>query len=145
MLAHLIATQRTQRDRAVAAMITAAAARVPAFAARLAAAGVDPATVRSAEELALLPVFTKDQLLAAQRADPPFGGLVAAKAPIARLFASPARSTSRSLRAATPGTGPRRSGPPASARAIACSTASAITSHPPERCWRRAASLRARP
>jgi len=89
MLAHLIATYRTQRDRAVAAMITAAAARVPAFAARIAAAGVDPTTVRSAEDLARLPVFTKDQLLAAQRADPPFGGLVAADAPIARVFVSP--------------------------------------------------------
>ena len=84
MLADLISAHRSQRDAAIARMVAAAAARVPAFAARL-----DAAAVRGAAELAALPVFTKDQLLAAQRAAPPFGGTVAADAAVRKVFCSP--------------------------------------------------------
>ncbi|RSM56757.1 CoF synthetase [Actinoplanes sp. ATCC 53533] len=74
-------------DAAVAAVIRHATDRVPAFAARLAAAGVDEVT--SAADLDRIPVFTKDDLIAAQRANPPFGGTVAPDAVVCKVFASP--------------------------------------------------------
>jgi phenylacetate-CoA ligase len=89
MLADHIAAYTKERDDAVVQTVRAAAARVPAFAARLAAAGIDPAGVRGAADLGRLPVLGKDQLLAAQRADPPFGGVVAPDAPLRKLFCSP--------------------------------------------------------
>ena len=89
MLADLIAANRKQHDPAIANMVSAAAARVPAFAARLAAAGLDPTAVRSSGDVSRLPVLTKDQLLAAQRAAPPLGGAVAPDAVLRKLFCSP--------------------------------------------------------
>jgi phenylacetate-CoA ligase len=76
-------------DRPVAATVRAAAARIPAFLRRLEAAGIDPASVHGSADLERLPILTKDQLLGAQRAQPPFGGLLAADAPLTRLFCSP--------------------------------------------------------
>lgn len=73
----------------VAETVSTAARRVPAFAARLTAADVDPAAVRDVDDLAAIPVQTKDDLLARQHADPPFGGLLAADADVARVFQSP--------------------------------------------------------
>jgi phenylacetate-CoA ligase len=66
----------------------AAAARAPAQAVRL--AGIDPSAVTDRAALARIPVLRKADLPAAQKADPPFGGFVAA-APgsFARLFLSP--------------------------------------------------------
>jgi phenylacetate-CoA ligase len=87
MLSNLIAAAVAERDAAVAAMVSAAAARVPAFAARLAAAGL--AQVRGVADLARLPVLAKDDLLAAQRAAPPFGGAVAPDAVVRKIFCSP--------------------------------------------------------
>lgn len=60
----------------------------PAYAERL--RGLDPASVRSREALAGLPVLRKSELPALHKASTPFGGLVAA-APgsFARLFTSP--------------------------------------------------------
>jgi phenylacetate-CoA ligase len=89
MLADLIAAYTRERDEAVSQTVRAAAARVPAFATRLAAAGIDPAEVSGAADLARLPVLSKDQLLAAQRADPPFGGAVAPDAVLRKVFCSP--------------------------------------------------------
>lgn len=89
MLSDRIAAYRTQHDDAVARMVAASAARVPAFAARLAAVDLAPARVRGTAALAALPVFTKDQLLAAQRAEPPFGGAVAPDAVVRKVFCSP--------------------------------------------------------
>lgn len=68
--------------------VVAAAARAPAQAARL--RGIDPASVTSRAALARIPVLRKADLPALQKADPPFGGFVAA-APGAfgRLFLSP--------------------------------------------------------
>jgi len=74
-------------DSAVARTVTEAAARVPQFAARLAAAGIDQ--VRGVADLDRLPVQGKDELIAAQRASPPFGGAVAADATVRKVFASP--------------------------------------------------------
>jgi phenylacetate-CoA ligase len=68
--------------------VVAAAMRAPAQAARL--AGVDPAAVTDRGALARLPVLRKADLPAAQKADPPFGGLVAdPPGAFARLFTSP--------------------------------------------------------
>jgi len=89
MLSDLIASNRKERDDTVARMVRASAARVPAFAARLAAAGLDPAAVRCCADLAALPIFGKDQLLPAQRTAPPFGGALAPDAVLRRIFCSP--------------------------------------------------------
>lgn len=76
-------------DDAVRRLVPRAAERVPAFARRLADAGLDPAQVTGTEDLARLPVLTKDELLDIQQADPPFGGMVADDAPVRRVFQSP--------------------------------------------------------
>lgn len=75
-------------DDAVRELVDAAA-RVPGFARRLADAGLGPGDVAGTDDLARLPVLTKDALLDLQRADPPFGGMVAADAPVRRVFQSP--------------------------------------------------------
>ena len=72
---------------AVAQALAAATAAVPTLAARFAAAGVDPAG--GVEALNGIPVLSKDDVLAQQRADPPFGGLLAADADVARVYQSP--------------------------------------------------------
>lgn len=87
MLSDRISEYISGLDDAVAAAVNQAAAQVPAFAARLSAAGID--TVRRVSDLDALPVLTKDDLLAAQRADPPFGGVVAPGAVLRKVFASP--------------------------------------------------------
>ncbi|HEX5594471.1 MAG TPA: AMP-binding protein [Micromonosporaceae bacterium] len=87
MLADRISTYTRSLDQAVAAAVEQAAARVPALAARLAAAGIE--TVTRVADLDELPILTKDDLLAAQRADPPFGGAVAPGAALRKIFASP--------------------------------------------------------
>ncbi|WP_107991035.1 phenylacetate--CoA ligase family protein [Breoghania corrubedonensis] len=51
--------------------------------------GVDPATVTSRAGLARLPVLRKSQLMAAQKANPPFGGFVAMGRAPERVFLSP--------------------------------------------------------
>ncbi|MFZ0161750.1 MAG: hypothetical protein WAL50_22200 [Kineosporiaceae bacterium] len=65
------------------------AAAVPAFAARLAAAGLDAAVPATPQDLAGLPVLTKDELIERQRLEPPFGGLLDPAAPVRRIFQSP--------------------------------------------------------
>lgn len=79
---------RSFDDRVVAVM-PAAARRCPGFAARLKAAGIEPTELTSVADLDRLPVLSKDDLLAEQQADPPFAGLVAADAPVRRVFQSP--------------------------------------------------------
>ncbi len=78
--------------------LLAQAHRVPAFAARLRAAGVadtpsgaGPAGTAGTAVGALdrVPVLPKDDLGALQAADPPFGGLLAPQAPLRRVFQSP--------------------------------------------------------
>lgn len=69
-------------------LVVAAAMRAPAQAARL--TNVDPARVTDRAALARVPVMRKADLPAAQKADPPFGGLVADQpGSFARLFTSP--------------------------------------------------------
>jgi phenylacetate-CoA ligase len=88
-LSSLLAEYSAGLDSAVANAVREGAAQAPAFAARLAAAGVDPAAVRGCADLSAVPVLTKDDMIQAQRDRPPFGGWVATDAPLRRVFASP--------------------------------------------------------
>jgi phenylacetate-CoA ligase len=76
-------------DERVRSVLPEAARRCPGFARRLNAAGVAADELASVADLDRLPVMSKDDLLNLQRADPPFAGLVAAEAPIRRVFQSP--------------------------------------------------------
>jgi len=76
-------------DERIAALVVEAAGRVPSFAARLEAAGLDPDEVGDVAALDRLPVLSKDQLIDIQAAAPPFGGLLAEGAKIRRVFQSP--------------------------------------------------------
>lgn len=87
MLADAIHAYTRALDDAVAAAVGHAAARVPALANRLAAAGLGRVT--AVADLDRLPVLNKDDLIAAQRANPPFGGAVVPGAGLRKVFASP--------------------------------------------------------
>ncbi|SDH68966.1 phenylacetate--CoA ligase family protein [Roseospirillum parvum] len=52
-------------------------------------AGIDPDSITSPQALAGLPVTRKSQLIELQKANPPFGGLVARDRRIERIFQSP--------------------------------------------------------
>jgi len=57
---------------------------------RLEAAGIDPEAVRSAADLAAIPILSKERLPELQRARPPFGGMLAVPvAELRRIFRSP--------------------------------------------------------
>lgn len=75
-------------DQAVADLVGRAAA-VPGLAARFEAAGIDPAGVTSVAALSELPVLPKDEVVALQGQDPPFGGMLADGAAVVRVFQSP--------------------------------------------------------
>ena len=76
-------------DDAVSRVVRAAAVTVPAFGTRLAAAGLGADSIRGVADLAALPVLTKDDVLAQQQVEPPFGGLLAPGAQVHRVFQSP--------------------------------------------------------
>ncbi len=62
----------------------------PAFRARLDGAGVAPDDIRSTADLVNIPVLTKDDAVALQAADPPFGGMLAVPlAAVSHIFFSP--------------------------------------------------------
>jgi phenylacetate-CoA ligase len=84
-----VATYAGSLDDAVCRVVRAAAATVPAFAARLKAAGLTADSIGGVDDLAALPVLTKDDVLAQQLLDPPFGGLLAHGAQVHRVFQSP--------------------------------------------------------
>ena len=74
----------------IATAYTAAAAKAPGLKARLDAAEFDPAAISSLEDLSRLPVMKKEELLTLQRANPPFGGFLAADPKdIAHIYVSP--------------------------------------------------------
>lgn len=75
-------------DDRVAAIVRSASA-LPAFARRLEDAGVSADRIRTVHDLSALPIQTKDDVLEAQRNDPPFGGMLAPDADISRIFQSP--------------------------------------------------------
>ncbi|MGW9331712.1 phenylacetate--CoA ligase family protein [Bosea sp. NPDC055594] len=67
-----------------------AAKRAPGLRARFEAADFDPAALASLEDLTRLPVLKKETLVALQRANPPFGGFLAADPlSLARIYVSP--------------------------------------------------------
>ena len=84
-----IAAYAGSLDDAVTRVVQASAATVPAFAARLAAAGLTADSISGVGDLAALPVHTKDDVLAQQQDEPPFGGLLAPGARVNRVFQSP--------------------------------------------------------
>lgn len=62
----------------------------PGFARRMQSAGLSPSELRTAEDLARLPVMRKDDLAALQASDPPFGGFLACPpGKLKRIFQSP--------------------------------------------------------
>ena len=74
----------------IATAYSAAAMKAPGLKARFDAAGFDPAKVSSLADLSRLPVMKKEELLKLQRANPPFGGFLAADLKdIARIYVSP--------------------------------------------------------
>ncbi len=74
----------------IAQAYAAAAERAPGLKSRFAAAGFDPAAVRSLADLSRLPVMKKEELLKLQRANPPFGGFLAADLrDVGRIYVSP--------------------------------------------------------
>ncbi|NYF99317.1 phenylacetate--CoA ligase family protein [Janibacter cremeus] len=75
-------------DARVATLI-ARAVSVPGLADRFTRAGLDPQDVRGVADLTSLPVLPKDAVIAQQAQDPPFGGLLAPDARVARVFQSP--------------------------------------------------------
>jgi phenylacetate-CoA ligase len=81
--------EERERDlfRALPSLLARARASVPAFHAVY--GNVEPSAVNSRQALAALPVFRKTGLAARQKQAPPFGGLAAVGAQLARLFTSP--------------------------------------------------------
>ncbi|MDQ3156365.1 MAG: phenylacetate--CoA ligase family protein [Actinomycetota bacterium] len=71
------------------AEVVNASVELPAFARRLEQAGIKADRIGSARNLSQLPIQTKDDLLEAQRQDPPFGGMLAEDADVSRIFQSP--------------------------------------------------------
>lgn len=69
--------------------LTSQAVAVPALATRFESAGIDPSAVRSVADLSELPVLPKDEVVALQAQDPPFGGLLGEGADVVRVFQSP--------------------------------------------------------
>ena len=76
-------------DERVAEHVSDVAGRVPSFAHRLQAAGLDPDELNDVAALDRLPVLTKDDLINLLATAPPFGGLLAEGAKIRRVFQSP--------------------------------------------------------
>ncbi|HJO51103.1 MULTISPECIES: phenylacetate--CoA ligase family protein [Alphaproteobacteria] len=76
--------------RDIAQAYSAAAEKAPGLKSRFAAAGFDPAAVRSLADLSGLPVMKKEDLLKIQRENPPFGGFLASDLKdVARIYVSP--------------------------------------------------------
>lgn len=74
----------------IAQAYAAAAEKAPGLKSRFAAAGFDPAAVTSLADLSRLPVMKKEDLLKIQRANPPFGGFLAADLKdVGRIYVSP--------------------------------------------------------
>lgn len=88
-LASAVAAYRDGLADGVCAVVRQVAG-IPAIAARLAEASLDPAGPTCLDDLDELPILTKDDLIAAQGSDPPFGGLLAGGGErVERVFQSP--------------------------------------------------------
>ncbi len=82
---------RSPADRAaaLAGILPEQIARAAALPGYRALAGIEPSRICTPDDLAGLPVLRKSDLVEAQGARPPFGGLAAADAPFTHLFQSP--------------------------------------------------------
>ena len=77
-------------DQTLHAIIRHAYANSPEVRQRFDRAGLTPDDVRTVADLARVPVLTKDEAIARQQADPPFGGMLAAPlSAVSHLFFSP--------------------------------------------------------
>lgn len=77
-------------DRRVAATVARAAAKSPAFAARLKAAHLTANNLKTTADLSRLPVLRKDDVIELQRQNPPFGGLLMVEpGALRRIYQSP--------------------------------------------------------
>ncbi|MBK8030219.1 MAG: phenylacetate--CoA ligase family protein [Chloroflexi bacterium] len=77
-------------DQRIRDLVAHAYAHAPAVRDRLDQAGVTPADIQSAADLAKIPVLPKDALVDLQRANPPFGGLLTVDpATLPRIYISP--------------------------------------------------------
>lgn len=77
-------------DESLKNSVAHAYTRSPAFNKRLAGLGLKPEHIQTVADLTQLPVLTKDEALAIQQANPPFGGMLAVPLnEIAHVFLSP--------------------------------------------------------
>lgn len=77
-------------DQKLKAMVQTAYANVPAVKARFDAAGVRPDDIQKVADLARLPVLSKDEVVAGQQANPPFGGMLGVPLnEVSHIFFSP--------------------------------------------------------
>lgn len=78
------------KDEQLQQLIQHAYANSPAFKARLDGAGIGPEAIRTVADLTAVPVLTKDEAIAQQVAEPPFGGMLAAPlSAVSHIFFSP--------------------------------------------------------
>lgn len=77
-------------DDKVRKIIQFAYANAPAFKTRLDQAGLEPLNIQTLADLAQIPIQTKDEMVALQQADPPFGGALAVPlSEVSHIFFSP--------------------------------------------------------
>jgi phenylacetate-CoA ligase len=77
-------------DQKLREMIKAAYKNVPAVKSRFNEAGVNPSDIQKVADLAKLPVLSKDEVVALQQADPPFGGMLGVPLEeVSHIFFSP--------------------------------------------------------
>jgi phenylacetate-CoA ligase len=77
-------------DERVRAVVASAYERVPAVRERFDAAGLQPEDIQKVADLQKLPVLAKDDVVARQMADPPFGGLLGVpRNEVHHIFLSP--------------------------------------------------------
>lgn len=80
----------TTQDERLREIIPAAYANAPEVRARFDAAGIRPEEIQGVADLSRVPVRTKDEVIALQQANPPFGGLLAAPLDqVGHIFFSP--------------------------------------------------------
>ncbi len=77
-------------DERVRDIVAHAYDKTPAMRQRMEQAGLTPADIQSADDLAKLPVMTKDDMVKLQASSPPFGGMLAVdQSKLAWVFISP--------------------------------------------------------
>ncbi|MBK9050312.1 MAG: hypothetical protein IPL78_05120 [Chloroflexi bacterium] len=77
-------------DEALKNTVAHAYEHSPVFKQRLAGFGLKPENIQTIADLSQIPVMTKDEALAIQQANPPFGGMLAVPLhKISRIFLSP--------------------------------------------------------